>query len=120
MIVSSGLPDFIHRYRAVISAETDHDAILCCPACGCDNVHIVGVFTGMKHTAVLCNGDDAAVTRSTKPSPRSGSRVTITFAGECHHGFSYRWEFRQGSTHTTLVNVHQIPPGQFPRTLWRA
>ncbi len=120
MILSSGPTDFIWPYKQVVSADSDHDAILCCPVCGCDNVHIVSVFTGMHHTAVLCNGDDAAVTRSTKPSPRSGSRVAITFAGECHHGFSYRWEFRQGLTRTTLVNVEQIPPGPVPQTLWRA
>lgn len=118
MILNNKGPE-VSPFRLIISTALLNEPVIACPKCGESFIHIVNVFVGMNHTFVSCEGDDATVIRSTKKSSRRGSRVTITFAGECRHQFSYALQFHKGTVGVELINCVDIPPGKFPSTLWR-
>lgn len=118
MIIQNSEPE-VSPFRLIISTATLNEPAIACPVCGYDYVHPVNVFVAMNHTTVMATGDEATVIRTTKGSPRRGSRITITFAGECGHQFSYAFTFHKGNTRVELINVVDIPPGKFPSSLWR-
>lgn len=118
MILHNKEPE-VSPFRLIVSTATLNEPVIACPKCGESYVHIVNAFVAMNHTFIAAEGDDATVIRTTKGSPRRGSRITITFAGECQHQFSYAFTFHKGTTGVELINVVDIPPGKFPSTLWR-
>lgn len=118
MIIKNQEPKCI-PYRNVIDAGLISEPVQACPICGDPWIHLRDVQVCQNHVTTLCFGDDAAVTRSTKPSPKRGSTVTIRFVGECQHYFSYTWAFHKGTTAVTLHDVGTLPAGHWPGELWR-
>lgn len=109
----------VSPYRHIVNTSMTTDPVQACPVCGDPYVHLRDVQVCQNHTTTLCCGDDAAVTRSTKPSPNRGSTVTIRFVGECQHYFAYSWTFHKGNTAVTLHDVGTLPVGHWPSELWR-
>jgi hypothetical protein len=118
MIVQNKEPK-VSPFRLIISTELMAEPALACPICGDSWIHPVSVFVAMNHTSVFAEGDDATVIRSTKGSPRRGSRITLNFAGECQHQFSYAFQFHKGITYLEFIDAAEIAPGKFPSCLWR-
>jgi len=109
----------VSPFRLIVSTEPMGEPCIACPVCGEPWVHIVSCGVAMNHTQMIAERDDATVIRTTKDSPRRGSRITIKFVGECHHQFTYTFSFHKGNTFTELLDVADVPHGKFPACLWR-
>jgi len=109
----------VSPFRLIISTEPMGEPCIACPVCGKPWVHIVSCAVAMNHTTVIAERDDATVIRTTKDSPRRGSRIEIKFVGECLHEFTYAISFHKGNSYVELLDVADVPPSKFPACLWR-
>jgi len=97
-------------------SSNDNEAILCCPVCGFNYVHIGAVEVRQGKTMAVSAGDRTEVLGNDRPWNK-GSQITINLWCENYHGFSYTLKFHKGNT--TLALVAGDAP--FPnKSLWRS
>ena len=95
------------------------DAVLVCPICACDNVHINGVAVHQNKTSTVITNDTTRVVGSKdadEPSFRRGSIVNLMFSCESGCGFRYTFRFHKGAV---LVDLESCPDMADAPELWR-
>lgn len=79
-----------------------HGQIICCPLCGCDNVHFSGVMVH-QGTGRLWLDKNRTIRESAAPNSGRGSEVAVGYWCEWGCEFIVRQQFYKGSIFTLTV-----------------
>jgi len=97
-----------------------HDEpVIACPVCGFDYVHPLSVICrspGTERGEVTIDANGVAIDPHQPPNGR-GTRITVSFAGECGHRFQYVLQFHKGQTLVSR-SMSDAPNSDFD-TIWR-
>lgn len=102
--------------RFVLSDLFNDGAALCCPCCGCEQVHAREVFVEQGYTATRVGGDGTGVVWSDRHKTKRGSAIGLAFYCEWGCTFDYVFEFHKGTMSVSLLaGSHTDDLGE----LWR-
>lgn len=102
--------------RFVLAEGFGSDGLLCCPSCGCREVHPGCVLVQQGETETFVNRDGTNVVASNRHKKHSGSLIGLSFFCENLCTFDYLFEFHEGSLSVRLT-VGSCT--DHPSELWR-
>lgn len=104
--------------RFIVKELERQYAGLCCPVCGSEFVHPLGVTVEQGRTRTEITGAGTTVVPTHRDGGSRGSHIELAFACEESHEFRYAFDFHKGSTLLQL-SAQSFDAGQPTNELWR-
>lgn len=83
--------------RFMLADVYESDVALCCPSCGCQQVHPREVMVEQGNTATHVTGDGTVVAATNRSERARGSLIGLRFFCENGCEFDYVFEFHKGT-----------------------
>ena len=92
-------PEVLTRF---VTEEVKRGIVLCCPVCGCQEVHPAEVIVSQQRTRTKVTKEFTCVTRSDRHPKQTGVEVTLDLWCAQGHAFEYSLDCRKDKIYVRL------------------